>query len=289
MPTSTRACQVCGDVALRYRHDWLFQCDACGVLSADFPVAIPAEASSSGIDEAAREAGLVELRRRNNRKLLGGLKALTPPGARLLDVGSGPGFLLTLAGETGFEGQGIEPDANVVEVARRQGSPVRHGYFPDQLHAAEVFDVIVFNDVLEHIPDLRGALAASFRHLAPGGVLCLNCPDKRGLFFGAAAVLDRIGIAGPYDRLWQRGLPSPHVWYFTPGQLQHAAAAEGFEPAGAVRLETIELGGLWSRIRSVKDTSMLVSLASFAFAVAVYPLSRLVPSDATAVFLRRPG
>jgi len=289
MPTSTRACQVCGDAALRYRHDWLFQCDECGVLSADFPVAIPAETSDSGIDEAAREAGLAELRRRNNRKLLATLKTLLPKGGRLLDVGAGPGFLLRAAREAGFEAEGIEPDANVVAFARQQGSPIRHGYFPDQLKSVETFEAIVFNDVLEHIPDLRGALSASFRHLAPGGVLCLNCPDKRGLFFRVAAALDRLGIHGPYDRLWQRGLPSPHVWYFTPALLQHAAVREGFESAGTARLETIELGGLWNRIRLVKATPWPVAAASFTFAVAVYPLARIVPSDATAVFLRKPG
>lgn len=286
---STRECQVCGDAVLRFRHDWLFRCERCGVLSADFPVEIPDEASEGGIDEAAREAGLAELRRRNNLRLLAELSRLTSSGGRLLDVGSGPGFLLAQASQSGFRAEGIEPDANTVELARRLGAPVRHGFFPDALRADETFDVIVFNDVLEHIPDLRGALDASFRHLAPGGVLCLNCPDKRGLFFRVAALFDRLGLTGPYDRLWQRGLPSPHVWYFTPDLLAQAAAASGFKPLSKLRLATVELGGLWQRIRAVKDGSMLVSVASFAFAVATYPLASLVPSDATAVFLRKPA
>jgi SAM-dependent methyltransferase len=166
---------------------------------------------------------------------------------------------------------------------------VRHGYFPDALASDERFDAIVFNDVLEHIPDLTGALAASAHHLAPGGVLCLNCPDQRGFFFRTADVLDRLGLSGPYDRLWQRGLPSPHVWYFTPAHLDRATAAAGLEPAGQERLATLELGGLWSRIRMERNAPLALSAASYAFSLAVYPLQALLPGDATACFYRKPA
>ena len=166
------SCQVCGGEVRPYRHDWVFRCAGCRVLSSTLEVAIPAQASEAVIDEVAREAGLATLRRRNNERLLAGLASLLPEGRRrLLDVGSGPGFLLAQAKEAGFQAEGIEPDANTVEAARSHGANVRHGYFPEALMADERFDVIVFNDVLEHIPDLKGALAASARHLAAGGVL----------------------------------------------------------------------------------------------------------------------
>ena len=277
-------CQVCGEAAQRYRHDWLFRCDECGVLSADFKVAIPDQATDAGIDEAARAAGLDQLRRRNNETLLATLRDLKPPGPTLLDVGSGPGFLLAQARAAGLTVEGIEPDANTSSAAG-----ARHGYFPDVLGPDEAFDIIVFNDVLEHIPDLTGALAASARHLKPGGLLCLNCPDQRGFFFRTAAILDRLGISGPYDRLWQRGLPSPHVWYFTPHQLRMAAARHGFEPVAVTPLATIELQGLWSRICAARNTSPITALASYAFALATYPLARLLPSDAVATVFRKIG
>lgn len=275
-------CQVCGDVALRFRHPWLRRCEECGVLSSTDAVAIPDRASEAGIDEAARSAGLDPLRRRNNARLLAALRRLGPPGQTLLDVGSGPGFLLQQAREAGFSAEGIEPDANTVGAAR-------HGHFPDVMDPDETFDVIVFNDVLEHIPDLAGALEASLHHLKPRGLLCLNCPDMRGLFYRVASVADRIGVSGPYDRLWQRGLPSPHVWYFTPDLLAQAATRAGFEAAATLRLDTIQLAGLWSRIRADRGTSLGVALASYAFAAAVYPLSKVLPSDATACFFRKPG
>lgn len=282
-----RTCDVCQGRLARFRHDWLWRCDQCRVLHSTFEVAIPDQAGGEAMDEAMREVGLEALRAKNNDRLLAALKTMDPPGPNFLDVGSGPGFLLSHAKTMGFQPQGIEPDANTVAAARSRGAEVRHGFFPDVLAPDERFDVIVFNDVLEHIPDLAAALAACAVHLKPGGVLTLNCPDRRGFFFRTAAVLDRLGIHGPYDRLWQRGLPSPHVWYLTTENLAQAAAAHGFVPIGEVRLETVEIAGLWERIRYVKDQSLALSLAAYVFALATYPIARLFPADATVCFFRK--
>lgn len=282
-------CAVCGGKPDPYRHDWLFRCPDCGVLSSDLPVAIPDLPSDGPLDEGARAAGLDALRRRNNALIL---QSLADPaakkGLRLLDVGCGPGFLLDQAADFGFAAEGIEPDANVLATGQQRGLAIRGGLFPDALSPEEHFDAIVFNDVLEHIPDVEAALVAAFRHLQPGGVLCLNCPDKRGLFFRVAAALDRIGVSGPYDRLWQKGLPSPHVWYFTPALLRRAAERAGFEASGDLRLATVDLKGLWPRIRMVRETSLPMAAAAWIFTWITWPLARLLPSDATACFFRKP-
>jgi SAM-dependent methyltransferase len=282
-----RSCQICGGATAPFRRGWVFRCAGCGVLSSSLVIDIPEKPTEAALDERRRETGLEATRTLNNARLLDAVAALVPAGAGLLDVGSGPGFLLGEAVRRGFQAEGIEPDANTVEAARARGAAARHGYFPAALEDEEAFDVIVFNDVLEHIPDLTGALSASARHLQPGGVLCLNCPDRRGFFYRTAALLDRLGVGGPYARLWQKGLPSPHVWYFTPADLIAAARPHGLEPAGTVRLETLELKGLWSRIRYVRDQPLALSLAAFAFALAAYPFARLLPSDAVACLFRK--
>lgn len=278
-------CQVCGGELRPFRHAWLKRCARCAVLNADFAVAIPDTPGAQHIDQAMREDGLGMVRDRNNARLLHKLAALTPPG-RLLDVGCGPGFLLRVASARGFVTEGVEPDADVAPAARAHAK-VRHGYFPDVLAPADRYDAIVFNDVLEHIPDLTGALAAAHAHLEAGGVLALNCPDRRGLFFRAAALADRLGLSSAYDRMWQRGLPSPHLWYFTPANLTQAATRAGFEPAGQLRLDTVSLKGLWARIRCVKDQPLPVSMAAYAFTVLTWPIARIAPSDAVACFFRK--
>ncbi len=283
-------CAVCGGSPRPYRHDWLFRCAGCGVLSSDLPVAIPDRPSDGALDETARAAGLDALRRRNNALILARLADLprAETGRRLLDVGCGPGFLLDQAADFGFSAQGVEPDANTLAAARQRGLAVRGGLFPQALAAGERFDAIVFNDVLEHIPDLAAAVDAASRHLERGGLLCLNCPDKRGLFFRVAAALDWVGLSGPFERLWQRGLPSPHVWYFTPALLRRVAARAGLTPCADLRLATIDLKGLWPRIRMVRKTPLPMAAAAWLFAWITWPLARLLPSDATACFFRKP-
>jgi SAM-dependent methyltransferase len=280
-----RLCDVCGGRLAPYRRPWLARCRACATLASSFAPAIPETRTDTGIDEAAREEGLAPVRAINNERLLAELARLGISG-RLLDVGCGPGFFLGAARDAGFEVVGVEPDANTVETGRRIGE-VRHGYFPDASPAGERFDAIVMNDVLEHMPTPGQVVAACRERLGPGGVLVLNCPSRHGLFYRAADLLDRVGVSGPYERLWQRDLPSPHLWYFTPEALQQLGRRHGFSAAGSVRLATISVRGLWERISYVGAQSPLMNLASYGFALATAPAAALAPSDSVAVFLRR--
>lgn len=277
-------CALCGGGWLRHRRDWLRRCGDCGALRADLPVTIGA---GSAIDEAQREAGLDMLRRVNNGRLLDRLADLASPAATLLDIGCGPGFLLRDAAGKGFTPSGIEPDADVVAAASAQGAPVRHGFFPDALAKDERFDIIVFNDVLEHIADIPAALAASVAHLNEGGLLCVNCPDRRGLIYRVADLADRFGFSGALKRLWQVGLPSPHLWYLTPAALERAARQAGLRRVSALRMESVVIEGLWRRIRYVKGQSLALSLAAYAFALSTLPLARLLPADSSAAVFRR--
>jgi hypothetical protein len=130
-------------------------------------------------------------------------------------------------------------------------------------------------------------LSASAAHLAPGGLLCVNCPDRRGLFYRVADIADALGFSGALERLWQVGLPSPHLWYLTPAALERAAARAGLKRVATARLKTIAVSGLWGRIRYVKTQSLGLSLAAYAFALATQPLARLLPADASASIFRR--
>ncbi len=280
--SDTYDCPSCDGPMRPARLSWVRAC-GCGVLRSTLDIAIPAKPRASAIDEQARVDGLASLRDRNNGRLLDTIYGLTA-GRRLLDVGCGPGFLLAQAGA--FQAVGIEPDANVA-LAATTSAKVRHGYFPDALAPDERFDVIVFNDVLEHIPDMRQALAASHRHLSDDGVLVLNCPSRNGLFFRVASILERLGMRAAYERLWQVGLPSPHIWYMTPRDLTRAAEKANLAEVRQVRLDTTDTRGLWSRIRSVRDEGLLLSVAAYGFTRIAHPFAKMLPSDAVAVFYRK--
>lgn len=90
-----------------------------------------------------------------------------------------------------------------------RGLPVRPGYFPDALTPDESFDAIVFNDVIEHIPDIASALDACNARLSENGLLVLNLPNSRGFFYRLSKIFARLGWRNPFNRLWQKDLPSP--------------------------------------------------------------------------------
>ena len=66
----------------------------------------------------------------------------------------------------------------------------------------------------EHLPEPAAAAVAAEALLRPGGLLVLNVPSSRGALFRLSAVLARLGLPGPYERLWQKEFASPHVSYF---------------------------------------------------------------------------
>lgn len=286
MNDGQRFCEVCNGRIYRLRHDWLFRCATCACLSSTLEPNIKAEALTTSIDEDARKLGLDPIRQQNNARILDGLSRLGVKGGTLLDVGCGHGQMLEDAIGRGFHAIGIEPDGNVVERARgRTGAEVRQGFFPGQTKLGETFDVIVFNDVLEHIPGARGVIEASAHLLAPDGILVLNCPSQRGIFYRIANLLDRMGIHEPFGRLWQKDLPSPHVWYFSPDHLQKLGQLANLRTLLVETLLPIARLGLRERIFHVSGQSLIFNYLTYAMVWVAYPALNLCPRDIGVVFL----
>jgi len=274
------SCPSCGGHFRAGRHAWIYECDTCGLLKSNLPPQIPEVRSTSRVDEAGRLRGLSGPRRMSNAVILDALEGLFGNRTRtILDVGCGHGLFMTDATNRGFSCQGIEPDANVFEVVAAKGYVVRRGYFPEVLPGECVFDAIVFNDVFEHMPDAAATLDACRHHLAPNGILVLNCPSRSGFFYRLADLLDRLGLHGPFDRLWQRGLPSPHLWYFSPEDLHRLANAHGFEVSRTIRLAPLGLAGLKQRIFHIQGQSKLMSWSALLATLVVLPFLTLLPKD----------
>lgn len=121
------------------------------------------------------------------RQILGTVAGDLPKAASeltVLDIGSGYGHTaLALAGQC-KRVVGIEPCQEPAQFAEqlRKEQGINHvelhhatleGYATD-----ERFDLIILDNVLEHLPDQRGALARIDGLLNPGGVLYLLVPNK---------------------------------------------------------------------------------------------------------------
>lgn len=99
------------------------------------------------------------------------------PGARILEVGCGTGSNIDLLRRYGRV-DALEPDEPARALAsERTGVEVKGGLLPGGVKLEDGrYDLIALFDVLEHIPDDKGALAELARKLAPGGRLLLTVP-----------------------------------------------------------------------------------------------------------------
>jgi SAM-dependent methyltransferase len=96
---------------------------------------------------------------------------------RILEVGCGTGSNLELLQRYG-QVDAIEPDDPARALAsQRSGVAVKGGLLPDGVKLDDgAYDLIVLLDVLEHIPDDKGTLAALRSKLAPRGKLMVTVP-----------------------------------------------------------------------------------------------------------------
>ena len=96
--------------------------------------------------------------------------------ARMAELGCGSGGMLEALARFGTA-VGVETDAALRARAQERGLDVRVGALPDAipLHPGR-WDAVCLFDVLEHVDDEAGALAACRRLLVPGGRLFVTVP-----------------------------------------------------------------------------------------------------------------
>lgn len=270
-------CPACDGTLRRRRPEWVLRCPGCGLWRSTLGRSDGRLARNEVLDEARRAEGLRPLRDRNNTEETRLISRLRPiRGLHVLDVGAGHGWFLEAAVLAGARAEGLEPDEAIAESARARGLGVTTGYFPETLPAGSRFDVISFHDVLEHIPDVAGALSACREHLRPKGLLVASAPDAGGALFWAARVLASVGIAGPLERLWQRGYPSPHVSYFDRKTIGRLAARHGFRRRLDASLLSLAFRGLWARVHMDRapgfgSTLLFLGLAGACALLGVLP------------------
>ena len=94
-------------------------------------------------------------------------------GKQLADVGCGTGTLAALATGRGARVTAVDPDAEMLSLAR-SGAPeaeVCVGAVPTLPFEPDTFDAVVANFVVNHVGDPRAAVADLMRVCAPGGVV----------------------------------------------------------------------------------------------------------------------
>jgi 2-polyprenyl-3-methyl-5-hydroxy-6-metoxy-1,4-benzoquinol methylase len=101
---------------------------------------------------------------------------------KILDVGCGDGSALDNAKRAGLETYGIEPSPTAAAAAAARG----HTIFPMLLNQMDAawngkFDLISFNQVLEHVSNPVDLIQESARLLSPRGVIAVAVPNNAGI------------------------------------------------------------------------------------------------------------
>jgi 2-polyprenyl-3-methyl-5-hydroxy-6-metoxy-1,4-benzoquinol methylase len=163
---------------------------------------------------------------RNNPRTI--IAHWVPAGARVLEVGPGDGVVgAWLAANKGCRVVGVE----YVPAAARAAAPLFDhmltGSIEDPQVLAEVrtlapYDAIIFADVLEHLVDPWGVLAALRPLLAPGGRVLLSVPNIAHWTARANLLLGRFDYTDGYlmDRT--------HLRWFTWKSARAMAATSGY-------------------------------------------------------------
>jgi SAM-dependent methyltransferase len=98
----------------------------------------------------------------------------------VLELGCAHGAYVALLGWAGYTATGTEMSPWVVEFARQSfGIDALAGPIETQPLASGSFDVIILNDVLEHLPTPATTLAQCARLLAPDGFFVIQTPEYK--------------------------------------------------------------------------------------------------------------
>lgn len=223
----TRPCW-CGERTLFPYSDEFHACKVCGTLvtSADVPDANLAVARDDGelyskdywlkrqselyglppLDQRAR----LDLPERCVHWLNLLLKRRLPP-ARVLEIGCAHGGYVALMRWAGYDAAGTEMSPWVVQFARETfGIPAHAGRIEDLALPRSSLDVIILNDVIEHLPDPAATLGHAATLLAPGGFFIIQTPEYKEHL----TLADIVSTGDPFLRHME-GKNEEHLYLFS--------------------------------------------------------------------------
>jgi len=185
------------------------------------------------------------IKRRLHRHFPAGLSG------EILDIGCGAGLLSEALARAGFSVLGLDAAPAAIAAAEAhamgQGLPLRYRTGRIEALIAEqlTFPAITAMEVIEHVPDPAGFLAALQAALAPGGLLVISTLNRTLRSFLTAKIgaeyLARLLPIGTHD--WRQFIP--------PRSLSAMAAAEGLRALDSAGMTFDPLRRQWRESRDL--------------------------------------
>jgi SAM-dependent methyltransferase len=133
---------------------------------------------------------------------------------RILEVGSGFGYLTYALHQAGYDCRGIDLSARAVSAARRDFGDLYAVADLMQLASAcaEGYDVVIATELIEHVPAPAAFVQWATRLLKPGGCLILSTPNQE--LYSERYV-------------WHTDPAPVHLWWFSRTSLRSLAWQHG--------------------------------------------------------------
>jgi SAM-dependent methyltransferase len=152
----------------------------------------------------------------------GGTSCHRPPDdvRRLLDIGAAAGFLLQGYTQAGWHGEGIEPNRNMAEYAKRELGQTVHAGTLETVSLMGTFDAVSWVQVLAHLPDPMESFRIADSLTNPGGLWLIetwNSASRTARLLGEA---------------WHEYSPPSVLHWWTPAVLKRTLAPLGYRLRG---------------------------------------------------------
>ena len=191
------------------------------------------------------------------------LRRWLSPGATVMEVGCGEGQLLQAIkadGDPSWRVVGVDISEDACEALRRTGLEMRCAQFEELDWPEATVDLVIMNQVIEHLADPRACVARAAALLRPGGLLLIETPS-----------------VGSWDRDWVApdrwgGWHCPRHWsLYTRDSLSALAGAAGAAGrAHRVPPEPVHLGP-HAPERRPRSSRMAVGVGSPVGAIGAGP------------------
>lgn len=283
-------CIVCGNtqnLKFELKHK-VYQCASCDLYTSD---ATFDTSFQSSLEEDSREIGLKKLRLHNFELIVKAIKETYYKDKQTikgLEIGSGNGWWLEVCRANGIDCMGIEPENTFADYYAKNDLNVVMGFYPSAgTDSADGYDFIIFNDVFEHITDLKSLLESIKKDLKKDGLLIINIPMSNGFFYRTATMLYYLKIKSFLDRLWQFNFHSPHINYFNPKNLPAYLNRYGFKVLQNFRLETLDFSSIRERIMADSKMSKIKAYAISSILLLIKPIIQNTSADIRVFFFRQ--